>query len=125
SPSVPLSGKGELAAHFAVGDPRTLNESPLAFGRDRAIGEFMKLLELPFRARLARCANDACRKYFAHDRTPNRTIKNGSFCSSCKGKGSSVRTETSRKQVAKHITSLAADVWPKWKQSSRYKNRSV
>jgi hypothetical protein len=88
------------------------------FGRQTAYYWFVKLLDSPFSRHIARC--DACRSYFSYKRARKRTVKNGVFCSACKGTGSVKRTQTTRDKRKKENIDSAADVWEKWKPNSSH-----
>ncbi len=96
---------------------------PLVVARDAATYLFLKLLDSPARARLSRC--DACKMYFVRTRTPKKDtpIYHGIFCEKHKGKGGAKRTVESRERRKQQIVGLAAEWWPKWKQT-RHGQRS-
>jgi hypothetical protein len=64
------------------------------YGQEFALYYFAELLDSPDSRRIARC--DHCRGYFPYERARLRTVKNGVFCPSCKGKASVSRTRISR-----------------------------
>jgi len=89
-------------------DDRSIEDRLREYGAKFAAHWFVKLLDSADARCIARC--DACRSYLAYQRARLRTTKRGVFCSRCKGKGSSKRTEISR---AKRLDT-AARAWGNW-----------
>jgi len=85
---------------------------PLIWARDRAIYEFVMLLDSPMRERLFRC--DACATYYVRAKAPrkDRPIKRGTFCKKCRNKGGIRRMADRRNQQKKERIGWAADAWP-------------
>jgi hypothetical protein len=96
---------------------------PFLVAHEIAIYEFLRLLQTPSPERLSRC--DVCGRYFVRTRAPKKdtVIKRGVFCSACQGYGAARRTVTSRQRRHNQLVALAAEYWPRWKQS-RHGERS-
>lgn len=93
-----------------------VDTAPALAGRDLAVNSFVRVLDLPYRQRLARCANPRCGRYFVYARTPQHPIKNGTFCKRCKHAGSVQRTKASRSHRTDALIKLAADYWPQYSE---------
>jgi hypothetical protein len=89
-----------------------------AYGLRMAMYWFMKLLDSPYSRHLARC--DECKTYFAYERAPKRTIKNGVFCPNCPGSGSVKRTKNLRARQHAAMIDAAATVWGEWRFSRNH-----
>ncbi len=132
-PRASMDGKGKLILRHnppillpdSLGKPVVMGQERLnSHARDYGTYWFVKLLDSHSPHRLARCAN--CEKYFAYRRTPQGTIKNGTYCPACKKihRDSVPRTEASRARRKDLRVGLAAEFWPRWKPDGRYGKQS-
>jgi hypothetical protein len=121
TPRIALMSDGTVSVYENHPDMNALG--PELWARETAIFWFQKLMESSWQYRLARCSNDSCRKYFLYQRTPQGTIKNGTYCEGCAGTASLRRTQVGRDKYKQELVGLAADFWPKWKP--RLGNQSV
>jgi hypothetical protein len=121
-PQVAIDGDGRSSIFVAPIFKR--DTDALHQAREKAISQFVVLLESPTRERLARC--DKCTAYFSRARAPKRNtpIFHGTYCPNCKGKGSVKRMNATRENRTKEMIELAAELWPKWKQKARYGKQS-
>ena len=119
-----LQRNGRLAVIYPQANIANINDSPSLVGRDFAIGWFIQALDSPECYRVARCSNFVCRRYFVYSRTPNGSIKNGTFCEKCKGYASVRRTQSTRVRRINDMIGFAADVWEQWKPNSGQGPRS-
>ncbi len=118
-----LATKWDLPSLESVGGMDELDAPLEVFGRRMAMYWFIKLLDSPYSRNLARC--DSCSIYFAYERAPKRTIKNGIFCSECKGSGSVKRTQSTRDRRNQRRVEIAASFWEQWKPDSRQGKQST
>jgi hypothetical protein len=89
------------------------------FGRRVAMYWFLDLLAMPEARLIARC--DSCRSYFERQRP--RSVKNGVFCTTCKGKASVKRTNATRDARRAAMWEVAAKSWNQWTYSHRSPDR--
>jgi hypothetical protein len=111
-PQVVIDGDGRFSIFFAP--TVTKQTDALVRARERAIFQFVMLLDSPTREHLSRC--DKCRAYFVRARAPRKDmpIKRGIFCKNCKGLGGARRTAASREQRRKQMVGWASEYWLKW-----------
>jgi hypothetical protein len=94
-------------------------EQPTSNAVDIAIFWFVRLLGSGGAHSLARCANPECREYFFYLRTPQDTLKTGTFCKNCKSNRSTVQTTAKRDENKLKLVTLAASFWGSWQPSAR------
>jgi hypothetical protein len=99
--------------------PRLGAATPWIYARDCAILDFQDLLETSGSHKLARCANQQCRRYYLRNRLRANVIKRGTYCHRCIGVGSHVRTKASRDKHKLERIMQAAKFWPLWGQAAR------
>jgi hypothetical protein len=100
-------------------EPKYDPEHPTSTAVDIAIFWFVRLLSSAGARSLARCANPACKEYFFYLRTPQDTLKTGTFCKNCKSSRSTVQTTAKRDENKLKLVLLAVSFWGSWQSSAR------
>jgi hypothetical protein len=101
---------------FQVEPTFARSTDPVAFAHDRAIVQFIQLMDSPTKAKLSRC--DKCPKYFVRGRSAKRDapIKNGTYCEAHRGLSRGRSMKGIRADHIEKLEKLAIQLCVKWER---------